>query len=245
MMMLTKEVKPIPYNALKPIIVVHSSSHLGEHRGVVRRLRAELLHDVILTIQSKNGGIWDKDLIINFNRINKENEHHFILHIILLGDNDVRKWARYQGTNPAIKEFGETLARAQKDSLKNIKVFVNGLIPFPIPPQTTGFDLRNSYHKFIREMTSLVDYCDKIQYVPMVRAFNDYCILNKVEASKMFLRDKVHLAKNGEEFLIRHIVSQVKMFIGTNPEHSLKKQLVDSHCSKLERYRQIIGEFVF
>lgn len=243
-MLKSNDIKPSPYEVApsKPLIVIHSSSHLGPHRGVKGKVEAELQGEVKVVVKARGGRTWDEVLIKDFEEINEANKGRKILHIVILGDNDVRRAQKFRETMPFLVKFGKTVAEALS-SRENIEIFVNGLIPFPVNEHPNSSDLRHKYHKYTRRMSGLVNLSHKIHYVPMKEPFDNFCRGKEVTASEMFLRDRVHLSGFGEAFLADFIVMQARLFKNSRPNAPLMQNLVSSRQPVLENFRKLMKEF--
>jgi len=233
---------PCPQAASKVLLVIHSSSHLGNHRGVANRIRVDLRGEIDLIIKARGGRMWDSALVKDFKEINMAYRNHRVLHVVLLGDNDVRNAQKNGDINPFVEKFGKTVAAAD-GARKNFEVFINGLIPFPIHEHPNSCELRLSYCRQIRKMVGLVGLSHKIHYVPLKEPFDSFCRGQEITAGEMFLKDRVHLSKFGEAFLADYIVMQARLYKASRPSGLIMKNLVDSRQSRLENYRKIVSEY--
>jgi hypothetical protein len=227
----------------KVVIVIHSSSHLKEHRGVARLVRAQLQGKAELIIKAKGGRTWDSALIADFQKINNERKGCRILHIVLLGDNDVRGDYKLPRSMHLMRKFGEAVAASE---FKNgrVEIFVNGLIPFPVQKHPNNNNLRHRYYECVTGLVGLVDCSPHIHYVPLKDPFDNYLSAKRLTVGEMFQKDNVHLSKNGEEFLADYIILQARLFAASGHGGLLMKNVVDSRSNTVEAYRKTINEYV-
>lgn len=229
-------------------VVIHSSSHLGPHRGVVEGVKRALADDFNVHVVARGGRKWDDGLMKDFHEINKSKEGKPVLHIILLGDNDLRGTKMTDSVNPFIKKFGQSVKK-HKDNESKYNVFVNGLLPFPMHGRADSNELIENYFRYTREMYGLTKCSPEIYYVPMRDSMMEFCRLEKVTADRLFRRDKVHLTSLGEEFLIRHLVYQARMYKAALGNCVLADDLVffrnvaSAHRTRLENLRIMMKEY--
>lgn len=191
----------------KTNVVIHSSSHLGTHRGVHERVLKGLGDRFSVKIEAWGGRQWDLPLIKFFsNRIVHEIP---ALHIILLGDNDLRNTRLDQSVNPFIKQFGEAVGKFDHSKCT---IFVNGLIPFPIFNKPNSCDLIENFNRYTTEMSMLIGASGRVTYVPMRPGLEDFCKTKKISTVGLFNKDKVHLNDLGEGFLVDHLINQAKCY---------------------------------
>ena len=189
-------------------VIIHSSSHLGSHRGVAEGLRLRLSGEFNVHIISIGGRKWDEGLIKDFLDLSHDKP---VLHIILLGDNDLRGTKQGDQVNPWIKKFGKAV-KGHRDLYDKHTVFVNGLLPFPMHGRPDSNELIENYFRYTRDMYMLTKEASSIYYIPMREGMMEYCKEKKLMAEKLFRQDKVHLNKIGEGFLIKHLVRQARMY---------------------------------
>jgi hypothetical protein len=199
-------------------------------------------------IEAIGGRKWDEKLIKNFHDMNQSRHTEPILHIVLLGDNDVRGTKITERVNPFIKKFGESMRR-HKDPESKFNVFVNGLLPFPMHNRPDSHELFTNYHRYTMEMYGLIHYSPEIHFVPMRESMMEFCEKKGVMARQLFGKDKVHLTQLGEEFLIGHLTRQAHMYRAAtgycvHPEDLTFFQNVASlHKPKVENLRIMIKEY--
>ena len=205
--------KGYPFNCHRgrTIVAIHSSSHLLPHRGVVGGLSRKLGDGYKVYTVAKGGKKWDNHISSDFHEINKQAGGLPVLHVILLGDNDVRGTPVTEGVNPSIQRFGEFI-KNYKDPSFHYNVFVNGILPFPMHEQRDSRELIENYSRYTMGMYRLIKCSPRIQFVPMRESVMDFCKENRVMASMLFRRDNVHLTRLGEEFLIDHLFRQIVMY---------------------------------
>jgi hypothetical protein len=244
----TYRAHPLRCHLNRLLVVIHSSSHLGSHRGVVERVKMLLGNNFEVHIEAIGGRKWDEKLIKNFHDMNQSGHTEPILHIVLLGDNDVRGTKITERVNPFIKKFGESMRR-HKDPESKFNVFVNGLLPFPMHNRPDSHELFTNYHRYTMEMYGLIHYSPEIHFVPMRESMMEFCEKKGVMARQLFGKDKVHLTQLGEEFLIGHLTRQAHMYRAAtgycvHPEDLTFFQNVASlHKPKVENLRIMIKEY--
>lgn len=134
------------------------------------------------------------------------------LHIIILGDNDVRNTRICDEVSEFVTMLGNLVPER---SAKEDEIFVNGILPFPILGRPDSDMLITNFHRITRAMGSLVHADESIRYVPMRNFALDFCRDNFVRVEDLFAKDKVHLGALGEIFLTNHIVHQAYMYAAT------------------------------
>jgi hypothetical protein len=200
----------MPCHSKKLHVIIHSSSHLGAHRGVANRVKTMLRDDFHVRIEAWGGRKWDETLIKRVKEINEEDKEPK-LHIILLGDNDLRATHLSDPVNPKIKKFGKAIGKL-KDPFKFDNIFVNGLLPFPIFYRPNSCELIENFFRYTQELSGLFHYSPSIYYIPMRESVKEFCELKRVSKIKLFKSDMVHLTKLGEEFLVNHLTRQARMY---------------------------------
>jgi hypothetical protein len=150
--------------------------------------------------------------------------------------------------------FGEAVKRADNSysGCENIihHVFVNGLLPYPIYGTPKCDDQIGNFIRYNREMAMLIHYSPQIHFVPMRQAAVRYCEDMGIKLKDLFRDDKVHLTKQGESFLIDHIVYQARMFRAALGQCVGADDLTFFHNTaslsrtKTENYRNIVKEYV-
>lgn len=201
----------IPCHTRRIPVIIHSSSHLGTHRGVVAKVQQLLERDFDVTIEARGGRKWDYDLIKKYWETLYAKRGEYVLHIILLGDNDLRKTRISEPVNPKIREFGEEVEQAYNPGGAHT-VFVNGVIPFPVTGRPDSPELIENLHRYTRELSQLINYGSSIYFVPMREKLVRYCQERGLTPERVFRRDMVHLNEMGEDFLVEHIIEQARMY---------------------------------
>lgn len=191
-------------------VIVHSSSHLTQKHNVWNMLHKRLTPPMFeLKIEAWGGRRWDEDLCYSYVDAQKSWRRNGKLHIIILGDNDVRNTRACDEVSEWVTKMGIIVP---EKSGKDDEIFVNGILPFPILGRPNSDQLITNFHRITRAMGSMVHADPSIRYVPMRDPALDFCRDNMVDLRAMFKKDKVHLSPIGEIFLTNHIVHQAYMF---------------------------------
>jgi lysophospholipase L1-like esterase len=203
----------------EPVVMsFQSSSHLADNHGVKGALKAELpMPEFRVLFEAWGGRKWDKELINFYSEVQSKNHSDKKLHIIMLGDNDVRNTPIEMGVNPCIREFGVGVNALKKTIYnRDDTVFVNGLLPFLMLEKANNEDLISNYYRYTRELVNLTEYDDSIYFVPMRDPVLEFCRTRNTNLRSLFKVDGVHLSKLGEEFLINHLAHQARMYKAAN-----------------------------
>ena len=200
-------------------VIIYSSSHMSYKRGL-RKLLLEKLGDKFHVIIRAHGGrTWDDGVADAYRGSQGEGKSHQKLHVILLGDNDVRgrpkgaPKAKFNEIDPTIQRFGETVKYlSQTDKFKGDTIFVNGILPFPFLESQDAPRLIENFYFYTNSLSSLIDFSPTIHYVPMRSKAIEFCVDNAIEIDELFRRDKVHLNEVGERFLAEHLTTQINAF---------------------------------
>lgn len=206
---------------LEPLekVFIHSSSHMSEMRGLRGKISRILQYEFIIRIVARGGRKWDRSTIATYNENLLSTDKRPSLHIILLGDNDVRQASKASEIEKSnllaeVEGFGINIVqqRKKKEGFKEDIVFVNGLIPFPIHGYPNTPQLVSSFYDFTKVMSSLTKLDPTIHFVPMREKAIEFCEENQIDLNGLFSPDKVHLSEIGETFLAYHLVNQIRAF---------------------------------
>jgi hypothetical protein len=214
--------------AINPIeIHIHSSSHFTGKRKLWKKI-VENLHAPMYRVEfhADGGRTWDKRLIYNFLESQEEGSRERKLHIVLLGDNDVRTTGIAEDINPLIEEFGKIVTRKNKT---DDEIFINGILPFPVMNKHDSKKLIRNFCRYTHAMGDLVIGRDKVKYIPTRNFALDFCRRKNVTMRMLFNRDEVHLSSLGEEFLTEHIVDQARAYAASRGNCTMKRDLLFYH----------------
>lgn len=229
-------------------VIIHSSSHLGSHRGVANGVKARLGRGFNVEIDAKPGRKWDLNLIHKYHFVNNNRDGLYQLHVILLGDNDVRNTDLSDRVNPFIAKFGESINKHKTEG-SYINIFVNGLLPFPMYEFHNYHELVQNYHRYTQAMSRLIYQSNDLYFIPMRDSIMKFCEDRKINVSRLFRNDKVHLTKVGEQFLIEHLVRQIRMYAASigncvrPTDLTFFQGVVSSHKSKDENLKILLREY--
>ena len=200
-------------------VIIYSSSHMSYHRGLRNLLLKGLGHKFHVTFRTHGGRTWDGGVADAYRAAQGEGKSRQKLHVILLGDNDVRKGPKgdpgteFNAVDPIIQKLGETVKQcAEFDRFKGDTVFVNGILPFPVLESEDAPRLIENFYFFTRNMSNLIEFHPSIHYIPMRERAIDFCRNEKIELDGLFKDDQVHLNGMGEKFLSEHLIIQINAF---------------------------------
>lgn len=202
----------------KETVYIYSSSHMSDSRGLKGKLYKLLNNEFKLKIEAQGGRQWDSWAQYTYKAAQFKGESAQKLHLILLGDNDVRQAVRSSEIEKsnllaAVEYFGITVVKERKyPEFKNDTVFVNGLIPFPICDLSNTPQLVKTFYDYTEVMSSLTKLDPSIHFVPMKEKAIQFCMENEIDLKSLFLKDGVHLSDHGENFLAGHLATQIKAF---------------------------------
>lgn len=197
-------------------VIIYSSSHFSETRGLRRLLLSYLSKDIKVTVHARGGRTWDEELIRQFNYTQRAEENGNKLHIILLGDNDVRHDVR-KGFKPnrkveALDKFKNYLSKlGHRSDKKKDTVIVCGLIPHPVDVGPGPFE--DTIKNYSAGMLNLTTAHEKVFYAPMRKVFIDYCFRGKNTLADLFRPDKVHLNSVGERCVAQYLGKQIYHYV--------------------------------
>ena len=221
-------------------IIIYSSSHFSDKRGLKKLLIESLGPQFQVTFRANGGRMWDSEVSHSYRVAQREGEGSQKLHVILLGDNDVRELTklgcneRHSWVPPMVKKLGRNVQNFRAEGkFKGDTIFVNGVLPFPIFGLKNTPKLISNFYRFTRALSSLIEFDPSIHYVPVRSQAYDFCKERKIMIHELFKKDKVHLNQLGEEFVAGHLVKQIKAF------RSLKR--VGSNVSELQFYNEIVN----
>ena len=245
-------------------VVIYSSSHFSETRGL-RKLLIKLVGDQVkFTIHARGGRTWDRDFITQFKRSQQPEQSGNKLHIILLGDNDLRRDVR-NGIDPRARiDILDDFAKVLKDisrlaENKGDIIIVEGLVPFPMENRPDSEELTKHIKHWTHSMSALTTHYENLYFSPLRQIFIDYCDRSKVSLNYLFRRDWVHLSEKGEHCLAQHVSKQISYYIdrlkGCEPLTSEGQNGIDGEYfgqliskrrgNRLEQRFEICTEFEF
>ena len=200
-------------------VTIYSSSHFSDKRGL-KKLLIELLGPQFqVTFRASGGRMWDSEVSHAYRVAQRENKGSQKLHVILLGDNDVRELTKLNCNEkrnwipPMMKKLGKTIQDFRSEGkFKGDTVFVNGVLPFPIFGLKNTPKLISNFYRFTRALSSLVEFDPSIHYVPVRSQAYEFCKEKDIAIHELFKADRVHLNELGEGFVARHLVKQIKAF---------------------------------
>lgn len=201
-------------------VIIYSSSHFSEKRGLKKLLLSKLDPlEFHVTFKVNGGRMWDFGVSQAYKVLQKEGQSPQKLHVILLGDNDVRqlKPEDHEGNRkwvpPFVEKFGKTVKKARELGIsKGDTVFVNGILPFPIFGMEKSPTLITNFYRLTKALSSLIEFDPSIHYVPVRGNAISFCKKKSKATHEMFNHDRVHLNGLGEEFVAEHLVRQIKAF---------------------------------
>lgn len=201
-------------------VIIYSSSHFSEKRGLKKLLIEKLdPSEFHVTFKVNGGRMWDCGIAQAYKVAQKEGQSPQKLHVILLGDNDVRQLkpedhkGRQNWIPHFIEKFGKTVKKVRELGIsKGDTVFVNGILPFPIFGLDKSPMLITSFYRLTEALSKLIEFDPSIHYVPVRGNAVSFCKKKSKATHEMFKSDRVHLNGLGEEFVAEHLVRQIKAF---------------------------------
>lgn len=227
-------------------VIIYSSSHFSETRGL-RKLLIKLVGDQVkFTIHARGGRTWDRNFITQFKRSQQPEQSGNKLHIILLGDNDLRRDMRNgidsKSRIDILDEFAKVLSDISRlAENKGDIIIVEGLVPFPMEQRPDSEELSKHIKHWTRSMSALTKHYDKLYFSPLRKVFIDYCDRSKISLNNLFRRDWVHLSEKGEHCMAQLMSMQISYYIkrlmGCEPLTSEGRNEIDG-----EYFGQLIGK---
>ena len=201
-------------------IIIYSSSHFSEKRGLKKLLISKLdPKEFHLTFRVNGGRMWDSHISQAYKVFQKEGQSPQKLHVILLGDNDVRQLTpevhggRQKWVPPFVEKFGKTVNKAREMGIsRGDTVFVNGILPFPIFNLGKAPILITNFYRMTKALSTLIEFDPSIHYIPIRANAVSFCEKKSKYTHELFKSDRVHLNELGEEFVAEHLVRQIKAF---------------------------------
>lgn len=221
-------------------VIFYSSSHLTERHGARKLIMRKLGNIADITIHARGGRTWDDQVTSDFCRTFESESQKAKLHIILLGDNDVRGDKIDEQTLPCIDKFCKSISElSQRIYERGDQIFIIGILPFQMIGKKFSCKQIENHFAVTNALVKVCKASPAVHFMPMRLKAMRFCSRNNMRLRGLFAKDNVHLSKLGETFLVELFHKQVRAFMANTNFGVLKSDLCayrDSYNTKLCSY---------